>query len=536
MGNACLDRYALCGRDSSFVPPNYKDAIYVFDYAVSKQLWSGARGFLAPKGYPLSDLPRWELIHESSHPRAQKLCISGRLLVCCGDIEEAQQRVVFRLCSRSLKVAQVVSGVHFSLTLLAASPGVLLCPCISLVLQNGQEVCLIGDRLGPVPMPLNCFMDFAVVDQGGRNLQMDVILRSMSSTGQVKGTSDWTLRTCLQEYTPFQNCPENCVFLASCKLGEDSSLYLQNLVVSQEAAKERTNQVAPCWAQYPRNCEPHLSTYGTILFEGLDAWQENDLPLTSSSVEQFWLHMVYDLVHGPASPEKMQGEFWISRQPMALQPVYLHCKMTLAQSLVSCISVRFSCQMDYLKILQNTPKTLQHAQIPSRGVVVGVEQDPRNKNLIRMFIEYRNEIIEDMVLCEVAPCDVDTIMVHQEVYDAMDVLYFRVSLPKGQSSLLTLKTRRLEEIDNQPARLMQIFEEPSWRFPIAPLASRMATTPGSRLFLYTGIPFQAECPEREHSPGQTDRSSAEAYPHAWRRPLVESVVVISGMADTLFWP
>ena len=32
-------------------------------------------------------------------------------------------------------------------------------------------------------------------------------------------------------------------------------------------------------------------------------------------------------------------------------------------------------------------------------------QDPRNKNLIRMFIEYRNEIIEDMVLCEVAPCD-----------------------------------------------------------------------------------------------------------------------------------
>ena len=27
--------------------------------------------------------------------------------------------------------------------------------------------------------------------------------------------------------------------------------------------------------------------------------------------------------------------------------------MTLAQSLVSCISVRFSCQMDYLKILQS---------------------------------------------------------------------------------------------------------------------------------------------------------------------------------------
>lgn len=85
--------------------------------------------------------------------------------------EEAQQRVVFRLCSRSLKVAQarslrpqfvsqnphvsrasqVVSGVHFSLTLLAASPGVLLCPCISLVLQNGQEA---GDA---PPLPKQSF-------------------------------------------------------------------------------------------------------------------------------------------------------------------------------------------------------------------------------------------------------------------------------------------------------------------------------------------------------------------------------------------
>ncbi|CAE7241903.1 PPOX2, partial [Symbiodinium natans] len=40
------------------------------------------------------------------------------------------------------------------------------------------------------------------------------------------------------------------------------------------------------------------------------------------------------------------------------------------------------------------------------------------------------------------------------------------------------------------------FEEPSWRFPISPLAKRMSTTPGSRLFIYTGVPYvpdQAAC-------------------------------------------
>ena len=30
-------------------------------------------------------------------------------------------------------------------------------------------------------------------------------------------------------------------------------------------------------------------------------------------------------------------------------------------------------------------------------------QDPRHPQLIRMFIEYRNEILEDMILCEVNP-------------------------------------------------------------------------------------------------------------------------------------
>ena len=30
-------------------------------------------------------------------------------------------------------------------------------------------------------------------------------------------------------------------------------------------------------------------------------------------------------------------------------------------------------------------------------------QDPRNRRLIRMFIEYRNEILEDMILCEIDP-------------------------------------------------------------------------------------------------------------------------------------
>ena len=47
-----------------------------------------------------------------------------------------------------------------------------------------------------------------------------------------------------------------------------------------------------------------------------------------------WFQSI-ELRHGPASPEKMQGEFWISRQPMALQPVYLHCRPAASCSLAA---------------------------------------------------------------------------------------------------------------------------------------------------------------------------------------------------------
>lgn len=102
--------------------------------------------------------------------------------------------------------------------------------------------------------------------------------------------------------------------------------------------------------------------------------------------------------HGRASPsgglETTQGEFWMSKRAMNMHPVYLYCvlaemtpcprhmyhktttggghrdvphgfssrktrwirvcwgKLTVAQALVSCISFRFSCQMDYLDMLQ----------------------------------------------------------------------------------------------------------------------------------------------------------------------------------------
>lgn len=49
-------------------------------------------------------------------------------------------------------------------------------------------------------------------------------------------------------------------------------------------------------------------------------------------------------------------------------------------------------------------------------------QDPRHPQLIRMFIEYRNEILEDMILCEVNP--------EQDAgwkRDLMDVDGFRLS-------------------------------------------------------------------------------------------------------------
>ena len=71
---------------------------------------------------------------------------------------------------------------------------------------------------------------------------------------------------------------------------------------------------------------------GPILFEGIaeslaEGAQHPERHPSQSA--EFWHHMVFDMVHGRASPsgplEKTQGEFWMSRRAMNMLPLYVYC-------------------------------------------------------------------------------------------------------------------------------------------------------------------------------------------------------------------
>eukprot|EP00439_Symbiodinium_sp_Y106_P063940 s3152_g9.t5 len=217
----------------------------------------------------------------------------------------------------------------------------------------------------------------------------------------------------------------------------------------------------------------------------------------------------------------------------AFKHVYLSCIMETKP--VSCFASAVPKMFSSLCSLVGPDRPHQSPVVGlGRGVVFGIEQDPRNARLVRMFIEYRNEIVADMVLCEVFEerDEARSIRVHQEIFDGLDILLFRVTLFRAdgdhQVASLKLRNEQLEEFDMSPTRHLHSFEEPSWRFPISPLAKRMSTTPGSRLFIYTGVPYipeEATCKgETSEAPRSPSESGAEAQ--LWKRPLIESVVVV----------
>eukprot|EP00435_Cladocopium_sp_Y103_P068143 s922_g31.t1 len=379
-----------------------------------------------------------------------------------------------------------MSGVHFAVHVKAAGGGLLLCPFISLLLKDGQEVGLVGDTLGPVPLTDDFLVDFAAVDQG---------LQKFEGKSTTEKPHDWTLRTCLRDYTSFNNRGPKQIYLSSSS--DACQVHLQNLVASEEACGTPPIGTTPSWVQMKERCG-EATNDGPIIFEGTaEALVVGETQRQTSRSADFWHHMVFDMVHGRASPsgalEKTQGEFWMSKRAMNMQPLYIYCKLTVAQATVSCISLRFSCQKDYLDMLQmlgtrNTPTTLQfkYPHIPSRGVIMGVEQDPRNPRLIRMFIEYRNEILEDMILCEIDPA--------QEAWclgEWVKACNSRRPKPRG-----------------------------------------MATSAGSRLFLYTGVPFKESTAEAQTSQGgMLQKPGFKEPPVVWTQPLVESVAVVSDWPD-----
>lgn len=550
-GSLCLGGHK--GFPPFSAPNDGEHVVYAFDFAAEagsdkSKLWPGAQGSVtARRGYQLgATLPdrravRWETVHEYKQASELSVCVSGRLFIRCpgklrlADGGVAPSATAFRLCTRGLAVYEsvrtasfthtahvVTSGIYFCLGLQCTSTGTMLCPRIFLLLSSGDEVPLVEDRLGPLDGTHNFYLDFSVIDRAGKSVQMDLIFRGspdsfansndnpLESFGQ---SGSWTLRTCLQEHSTFNSqANPGSVCVASSELGslvKDSSAFLQHLVVSEEhleqavsRSSESLQQGSAWWSE--------KGAASRLLFEGLGSQRRRETDSRhgswwNSHTDDFWLHNRYG--NKPMSSKSprgnfpasagLQGEFWMTRDTVDKKNVYLSYSAGLVQALTSCVIFRYSCLMDFIGLIENEVPEANRQHIPSNGIVLGIEQDPRHPGLVRMFIEHRNEIIEDIVLCELDSTRALHMQALQEVYDAGDSISFKVTLRHSdgsfQSSVLELQLDQLEA-DTSPGRACRQFDEPSWRFPIVPSRKSHVMSPGSRIFVYSSVAHEPESP------------------------------------------
>jgi len=569
----------------AFLPPNTENVTYSFNYTGVQEirLWSGTKEPTTGSGFEIGSQaaerrpPRWYKVKEYSPNAMQlKLQVSGRFYLHCLGAPMAPTGVAeacaFRICTRGRPIYEtlqtrtfthtahvITSGVFFALFVTQMASGLFLCPRILLVLENGDQVVLVDDKLGPLPPPAPFYVDFAILDDGGRNIQVDMIFRGLPPANPTLGTR--TLRTCLQEYTTFNSHVQN----ASISIGGSSNLsslllganvYLQDLVVSEAALEEAVPLPQPYDVWKEAASVPQRERASKILFEGQDArvasmaidvpeaplahpqlqedfgthastaGQEANLLKESSPTEEFWYHIRYDEEGNssdpPGIPEYMmriRGEFWLSRHAVDKKDVYFHCSSTLAQALTMCIIFRFSCPTDYLTLIESQAAyVLRDTHIPTNGVVLGVEQDPRHTSLFRMFVEHRNEILDDMVVCECPAADLMRSIVHQEVYDAGSSIIYRLTLlhrdGQRQSAVLQMSTDHVEDAalgDTARCSSYRLVEEPSLRFPISPCFVRQNLSPANRIFVYSAAAYEPPAPPCAIGEGSPGADEGDGY-------------------------
>lgn len=594
-----------------FIAPNQENITYTFDYQLQQEIsfWRGTTHPLSSQGFDIMSRrlsgrgdcmpPRWYTVKEYE-PRAAgvRVNISGRFLVSCPEMAlpemeeetprgQPEEACAFRVCTRGRPVyrstrtktfthtAQVItSGLFFVLYIEISQDSLFVCPRIMVVLESGEEVILVDDRLGPLRAPQSFFADFALLDDGGRNVQMDLIFRAAPQPESIDEEPESrmrTLRTCLQEYTTFNNQVEP----ANMSLGSSdltallpsAAVYLQNLVASEEPFEGKDTVCKPRPFNAWRDSKGRAKM-GNVLFEGADAKLAaiaEDLPeapqshpqlflrgggapgrrggsgaargsnvlaafpatldatkstasgADESSTEDFWYHIRYNDDKLSAKPRplstpylsRLRGEFWLSKQAVDKKHVYFHCSTTLMQALTMCVVFRFSCPTDFLALIQTKAScVLRDTHIPTNGVVLGIEADPRHvarneplTGLYRMFIEHRNEILDDMVVCECRLDDLRQTIAHQEIYDGGPFIVYRLTLvyPDGsrQSSVLQMDAEQLEENTNDENKTNRyhLVEEPSPRFPISPCLVRHQLSPANRVFVYSASSYEPPPPE-----------------------------------------
>lgn len=590
----------------SFIPPNREHVTYEFDCRSDSALLVHHGGPLpvSLRGFPIEPhrppdgerkrlAPKWTLLANCCIEAARlRLCISGRVLVECEDDKgpATQPVCAFAVAARGATREQslmtrnfvhmartLTSGVSYGLYLSWQEDGsMFLCPRLSLLLENGDEVELLEDRLGPVTLPASFYTDFAIVDECGRNVQVDFIFRGLPGPDGKMNMS--TLRTCIQDYTTFNNQVDpNSISVGNSGMSPHlpgATVHLQNLVISEDWQEvDETDALPP----YPRDLDSvplqvlqrAPEAPGVVLFEGWDA--RSSFLETSRSrsgtggpaavkrpedeilknfdqvvdtfrtkdedpdrVKKFWHHIKYCSAgdradrrqRDPNNRVSLSGEFWLSKEVVARKGVYLHCSSNLAQALTMCIAFRFRCSNEVVRLIaqgESGARILTHMHIPTSAILLGIERDQRNSALLRMFVEHQNVTVDDMTVSELWAEALTDSIVHQEIYDDETTLYYRVTLQHSdgtrQCASLEAPAASLEE-QQSSAQLANIVDE-SPRFPTSRGSCYHNLSTDNRVFIYSSVAFESGKRETLDSPklrkvaGGPDRyslDSADASP------------------------
>jgi len=162
------------------------------------------------------------------------------------------------------------SGIYFSVNAIYGQDNHLsLSVSMHINTDNNKQILMLSDDLGVVPW--RSYVDFALVDDGGRNLHIDLIVRNALSENHPDAKFYVTRRTCMQDYSSYNGFLDGEIsighnFFSSQGLPKhDSGVYLQQLFISDVPRKDYV-----CFGPVLPS-EWDFSFQKPILFEGMDA-------------------------------------------------------------------------------------------------------------------------------------------------------------------------------------------------------------------------------------------------------------------------
>ena len=175
----------------------------------------------------------------------------------------------FSIVLRGHQYGSSHSGIFFSVNVIVDNNHLSLSVSMHINTDGNQQILMLSDDMGVIPW--RSYIDFALVDDGGRNLHMDLIVRNALAEDHPDAQYYTTRRTCMQDYTSYNGFLDGEIsighnFFSSVGLPEhDSGVFLQQLFISEVSRKDHV-AFGPALPS-----EWDFSFEKPILFEGMDA-------------------------------------------------------------------------------------------------------------------------------------------------------------------------------------------------------------------------------------------------------------------------